>query len=312
MPSEAFDRRAIPADARFTSWTAGDGWSHRMLERRPAGRAPVRGSLLFAGGRGDFIEKYLEVHDHWLRAGWNVTAFDWRGQGGSQGDRPRGWLDRFETLVEDLAGLIEEWRVRAPGPHVVVAHSMGGHVLLRTLADRRPAIDAAVLVAPMLAINSGALPPFAAQWLASTASMLGWSDQPAWQQPSPLQRSGSVRQSLLTGCRDRYEDELWWWEKQPGFNLGAPTWRWLRAAYASCAALTPAKLGAVSIPVLLIATERDRLVSAAAIRRAASLLPKAELAMFDEAAHEILRERDEVRLQALARIDAFLERHAGR
>jgi len=312
MHSEAFDRRAIPADARFTRWTAADGWIHRMLERRQADGAPVRGSLLFAGGRGDFIEKYLEVHDHWLRAGWNVTAFDWRGQGGSQGDRPGGWLDRFETLVGDLAGLIEAWRAQTPGPHVVVAHSMGGHVLLRTLADRHPAIDAAVLIAPMLAINSGAMPPFAAQWLASTASLFGWSGQPAWQQPSRLQRAGSVRQALLTGCRDRYEDELWWWEKQPGFNLGAPTWGWLKAAYASSAALTPAKLAGVTIPVLLVGTGRDRLVSPAAIRRAASLLPKAELEMFDDSAHEILRERDSVRLKALARIDSFLDRRAAR
>jgi lysophospholipase len=312
MHSEAFDRRAIPADARFRSWKAADGWAHRMLERRQPEGAAIRGSLLFAGGRGDFIEKYLEIHDHWLRAGWNVTAFDWRGQGGSQGDKPAGWLDRFETLVGDLAGLIEGWRSETPAPHVVVAHSMGGHVLLRTLADRHPAIDAAVLVAPMLAINSGALPPFAAQWLASAASLFGWGGQPAWQQPSRLQQPGSMRQGLLTGCRDRYQDELWWWRKQPGFNLGAPTWAWLKAAYASSAELTPAKLAGVTIPVLLIATDRDRLVSPAAIRRAASLLPKAELEMFNEAAHEILRETDEVRLKALARIDAFLDRHARR
>jgi lysophospholipase len=44
---------------------------------------------------------------------------------------------------------------------------MGGHVVLRTLADRHPAIDAAVLVAPMLAINSAPMPAFAAEWLAS-------------------------------------------------------------------------------------------------------------------------------------------------
>lgn len=120
-----------------------------------------------------------------------------------------------------------------------------------------------------------------------------------------------MRQTLLTGCRDRYEDELWWWEKQPSFNLGPPTWGWLKAAYASSAALTPSRLAGVTIPVLLVATDRDRLVSPAAIRRAAALLPNAELAMFDSA-HEILRETDEVRLKALERIDSFLDRHAGR
>ena len=307
MQSEAFDRRAIPADARFTRWTAADGWVLRLLERRQAEGAPLRGSLLFAGGRGDFIEKYLEIHDHWFRGGWNVTAFDWRGQGGSQGDRPGGWIDRFETLVGDLAGLIEAWRAETPPPHVVVAHSMGGHVLLRTLADRHPEIDAAVLVAPMLAINSAPIPPFAAEWMASAFSAVGWGRQPATP-PAP----GPLRQANLTGCRDRYEDELWWWEKSPAFNLGPPTWGWLKAAYASSAALTPAKLAGVRTPVLLIGTERDRLVSPAAIRRAAALLPRAELEMVDDAAHEILRERDAVRLRALARIDEFLDRRAPR
>lgn len=312
MHSEAFDRRALPPDARFGEWKATDGWTVRTLERLQGPRAEARGSLLFAGGRGDFIEKYLEAQDHWHRRGWNVTAFDWRGQGASQGDLPGGHLDSFETLVGDLAGLIDYWRGEAAGPHVVIAHSMGGHVLLRTLADRHPPIDAAVLVAPMLMINSGPMPPLAAQWLASTASLFGWGGQPAWQQPSLPQPAGSMRQAILTGCADRYADELWWWEKHPRFNLGAPSWGWLKAAFQSCAALTPVKLAAVETPILLLGTELDRLVSAAAIRRAASQLPRAELIMYDDAAHEILREADEVRLRALAAIDDFLDRKAPR
>ncbi|MGZ8296178.1 MAG: alpha/beta hydrolase, partial [Allosphingosinicella sp.] len=240
MHSEAFDRRAIPSDARFGQWKAADGWTVRTLDWPQEAGVEARGSLLFAGGRGDFIEKYLEAQDHWHGRGWNVTAFDWRGQGASQGDRPGGHLDRFETLVEDLAGLVERWRRESPGPHVAVAHSMGGHVLLRLLADRHPPLDAAVLIAPMLMINSGPMPSFAAQWLASTASLFGWAGQPAWQQPSLPQPAGSMRQAILTGCPDRYSDELWWWEKYPGFNLGAPSWGWLKAAFASSAALTPA------------------------------------------------------------------------
>jgi lysophospholipase len=312
MPAATFDRRSIPSDADLRDWAAPDGWIYRTLERRQEEPGPARGSLLFASGRGDFIEKYLEVVDHWHRSGWNVSTFDWRGQGGSQGDRPGGHLDSFDSLIEDLAGLVEAWRARTPGPHVAVGHSMGGHVLLRTLAERQPPIDAAVLVAPMLMINSGPLPPFAAEWLASTASLFGWSGQPAWQQPSLPPPAGSLRQAILTGCPDRYTDELWWWEQQPGFNLGAPSWGWLKAAYASCAAVTPAKLAGVTIPVLLIGAERDRLVAPAAIRRAAAGLPNSELLMFDDSAHEILRERDGVRLKALAAIGAFVDRHARR
>jgi lysophospholipase len=312
MVSKSFDRRRIPPAASFSTWRAPDGWDHRRFDwRQPAG-TPVRGSLLFANGRGDFIEKYLEAYDHWYRAGWNVTAFDWRGQGGSRGGIHGGHLDDFEPLVDDLEALLEEWRARSPAPHVAIGHSMGGHVLLRTLAERGPALDAAVLVAPMLMINSAPLPPLAAWWVAGAASLFGLGEQPAWRQSASPAGAGSYRQTCLTGCAERYEDELWWWGKEPAYNLGAPSWGWLKAAYASCAALTPKKLAGVRTPLLLLGTERDRLVSPAAIRAAAGHLPSAELAMLPEAAHEILRETDEHRLGAFERIDAFVERHAPR
>jgi lysophospholipase len=141
---------------------------------------------------------------------------------------------------------------------------------------------------------------------------LGWGRQPAWHQPSAPPPAGSLRQSILTACRERYADELWWWEREPGYNLGAPSWGWLQAAFDSCARFTPAALAGVATPVLLLGTDRDRLVSPAAIRRAASLLPAAELRMFADSGHEILREADPVRREAFERIDSFLDARAPR
>ena len=318
--AKAFDRRAIPAGAAFRTWAAPDGWPYRILDwpQKRVGKPDggdaqgkhVRGSLLFAGGRGDFIEKYLEADGHWHDRGWNITAFDWRGQGGSRGSIVGGQVDSFDAMVDDLAALIAEWRGRTPGPHVAVGHSMGGHLLLRVLAERRPALDAAVLVAPMVRINSGPLPAFAAHWTANAMSAFGLAGHPAWHSSGTPAPAGSLRQSILTHCPERYEDELWWWEREPGFNIGAPSWGWLRAAYASSDRLTPERLRAIDMPVLLLGTEHDRLVSPAAIRAAAAEIPKAELLMLDDAAHEILREADEVRLRAFAAIDQFLDERA--
>ena len=279
--------------------------------RQPAG-SPVRGSLLFAGGRGDFIEKYLEAHHHWHARGWNVTALDWRSQGGSRGDIVGGHLDTLDILVEDLDELIAQWRSGSPGPHVAVAHSMGGHVLLRTLAERSPPIEAAVLVAPMVMINSAPLPSWAASWAARLLSLFGLARVPAWGDKGVPAPAGSRRQAHLTSCPERYSDESWWWGREPGFRLGAPSLGWVNAAYRSSARLTRTALSRIATPTLFVATERDRLVSAAAIRRAAVAIPKAELLMFADSGHEILREADKVRLEALARIDGFLDRHATR
>ena len=312
MNKAPIDRRAHPEGAVFSDWRAPDGWLHRRLDWvQPAGSA-ARGTLLFPGGRGDFIEKYLEPLAHWHQAGWNVAAFDWRGQGASRGDIVGGHLDTLDLLIDDLDALAAELRLASQGPFVAIGHSMGGHVLLRALAERRVEAAAAVLVAPMLMVNSAPLPPAAARWAASILSMFGWRRQPVWRPPGAGAPAGSSRQICLTACPDRYGDELWWWERQPGFNLGAPSWGWLEAAYRSCAALTADKLRAVTTPLLLVGTETDRLVSAAAIRRAAALLPNARLKMFDEAGHEILREADPVRLEALEAIDSFLAQAAAR
>lgn len=304
-----FDRRAIPTGATFSTWAAGDGWKIRRLDWPQPEGAGGRGSIIFANGRGDFIEKYLEPLAHWHGLGWNVTSFDWRSQGDSRGDIRGGHLESFDALTADGAGLIQAWSAEAPGPHVAVGHSMGGHLLLRILADHRLRLNAAVLVAPMIGINSWPLPAGLAQLIAQSFCLLGWSRVPVWRGGNLEEGGGVQRSTTLTSCPERYSDELWWLQQRPEFSLGAPSWGWLSAAYRSVAQLTPAKLQAIDVPVMLLGTERDRLVSASAIRWAAGLLPKAELIMYPDAGHELLRESDPVRLDALARIDGFLDAH---
>ena len=303
-------RRIHPAGTAFSEWTAPDGWRLRRMDWRQPGDGPARGSLIFAGGRGDFIEKYLEAYGHWHDAGWNVTAFDWRGQGRSQSGEPARGSFSFDPMVDDLDALIRDWSSGTPGPHVALGHSMGGHLLLRTLIERKPSLDAAILIAPMIRVNSAPLPEPLAPFITDTMCLVGWRDVPVWKTPPGGPAAGSARNRILTSCADRYADELWWWEREPGFNLGGVSWGWLRAAYRSAAAFAPERLGQVELPVLILGTDRDRLVSAEAIRAVAARLPNATLHMYPTAGHEILRETDPVRLDAFARIDAFLAGHA--
>lgn len=298
--------RSHPAEAVFSSWTAADGWPVRRMDWRRAEGSPARGNLLFAGGRGDFIEKYLEAYSDWHAAGWEVTAFDWRGQGASRGS-DAGRAIGFEEMTADLAGLIADWRTERPGPHVAIAHSMGGHLLLRALIDKRPALDAAVLIAPMLQVNSYPMPAWLAPQIAEFMCQIGWANERVWKPPPGGMPWGSTRQRNLTSCRERYEDELHWWAAQPGFDIGSPNWGWLCEAFHSSAAFfTAEKLATVTLPVLIVAAERDRLVSAEAIRRIAGQLPDARIEWVNDAAHEILRESDTIRRDALDRIEAFL------
>jgi lysophospholipase len=236
-----------------------------------------------------------------------VTTFDWRGQGGSRGREEERLRASFDPFVEDLAALLAEWLRVTPGPHVALGHSMGGHLLLRTIIDCKPALDAAILTAPMLNVNSAPIPARIAPDIADTMYWLGFGKVPMWKAPPAMMVPGGRRNRNLTHSRERYEDELFWWGVRPDFNTGPPSFGWMRAAFRSRAAtFTPEKLAQVELPILVIGAEKDRLVSADAIREATASLPHAELEMMPDAAHEILRDSDEIRARAFARIDAFL------
>ena len=309
-----FDRRAIPDGAAFGEWIAPDGWGHRRFDW-PA-REAARGSILFQGGRGDIVEKYLESFDHWHRAGWSVTSFDWRGQGGSgrlAADPMVGHATDFAPWIDDLAAFWRDWTATQPAPHVAMGHSMGGHLILRGIAEGRVDPDAVVLIAPMLGLHGRPLPPLWGRRVARMMTWIGAPDRSAWKS-NEIPGAGTTRQALLTHDADRYADELWWKAEKPALALGPPSWAWVAAAYESTLAMaTPGAVEHVAQPILFIGSDADKLVDPAAIRAFAARLPHGVLQMYgDESAHEILREADPVREDALARIDAFLAEHAGR
>ena len=308
----AFDRRAIPADARESRWSAPDGYAIRRIDW-PEPDGDSRGGLLFLPGRGDAYEKYLETLEHWRRQGWRVTALDWRGQAGSGRlgvDAVTGHIGDYAQWIGDLAAFWREWTAGRAGPYVLVGHSMGGHLALRTVAQHLLQPDALVLSTPMLGFLPDWLPHSVKRAFAGLQCRLADPRGPAWKWSEKPGEVPQGRARLLTHDAGRYADELWWREQRPELVMGPGSWGWIRAGLASMASLERrGLLEAVDVPVLLLAASADALVSSRAIRRAAARLPRAEVVTFGpEAHHEVLREIDEVRDRALAAIDDFLDR----
>jgi len=316
LKKERFDRRSVPADAAEGIWTGPDGWEFRKLEWQQADREQKpRGSVLFMTGRADFYEKYLETFHDFHAQGWNVTSADWRGQGGSGrcGPHPHvGHIDDFATWVADLESLFEDWRASHPGPHIVVGHSMGGHIVLRAMTEQRIRPDAAILSAPMLAPAGGGMPEWAAQLAAKIMCMIGRSARRAWKPIENPLEPYVPRQALLTHDADRYADEFFWFRERPFVRLGPASWRWVERAYSSTRQLrNRRRLMQLDIPVLVLATSTDELVDHPTIERAVHLMPAAEMKLYGaESAHEIFREVDDVRNDALASCFSFLDRVA--
>jgi len=296
-------RRSIPEGMIFAEWRAGDGWPLRSFSWPQ--RAGAQGSLLFLNGRGDFVEKYLEALIHWHDAGWALAGFDWRGQGGSGRLLPDPLTCHqasFDPLVGDLTGFVAEWMRATPGPHVIVAHSMGGHLTLRMLAESAPMIDAAVLSCPMIDIRVAGVSGWGLGLIGRVASLVGLGKRKVWHRDI-----GDVG-GRMTSCPERRADKVWWKKTHPEIASGPPSWGWVLAARKSIQKLSRRTLGGIATPILLLGTEGDPVVDVRAIRTAATILPHAELTIFTGGGHELLREADARRLPVLARIDTFLSR----
>lgn len=311
-PSDALAlRRAWPAGSHLSCWTAPDGWPHRRFDWP---HPDPRGRILVQGGRADIVEKFLEVIGHLHDRRWSVTAFDWRGQGGSgrlAADPHVGHATSFLPWIADLAAFWRDWRAEGTGPAALLGHSMGGHLALRALVERRIDPDALVLVAPMLGIRSP-VGSRVATGLARLMTLVGDPARPAWKVRADA-RSAGHRQRLLTHSADRYADEAFWYGRTPDLLLGPPSWAWVHEALVACAALQrDPRLAQVTTPTLMLVAEADGLVDPAAAIRVAARLPHCRLVRFGaESAHEILREDDAVRLRAYGLIDAFLANPAG-
>ncbi|MFO1341458.1 MAG: alpha/beta hydrolase, partial [Burkholderiaceae bacterium] len=132
----------------------GDGLALRLHEWSP-GTAP-RGQVLIVHGLGEHAGRYAHVAGALNAHGWQVLSYDQRGHGGSAG--AQGDIATPDSLLDDLARVLDAVRVPSHGPLVLLGHSLGGLVAARFVAEAlRPSpaawsrhVDALVLSSPAL------------------------------------------------------------------------------------------------------------------------------------------------------------------
>lgn len=285
---------------------------------RAAHFAPMgerRGTVMLLTGQSEFIEKYGEVIDDLCRRGFAVAAMDWRGQGGSQRPLPdpmKIYVDDFSEYDGDVAALLEAVvrPMLAPGERpIAMAHSMGGHILLRTLATMPDAFAAAVITAPMVEIRMP-VPSFVLRWLAASmarrrAKFFAWGIEGRDPLKLPFEKQ------IVTSDPVRYGRTQALLAAHPALRVGGPTWGWLAAATRAIATL-PGLAKKITLPVLICDVGDDLVCNSKASVRFAARLPRGTHMMVAGSRHEILMERDVYRDQFWAAFDSFLkEKHPG-
>ncbi|WP_170160979.1 alpha/beta fold hydrolase [Methylocaldum marinum] len=309
-------KRKIPAGPLPTPFDfvgnlrTAEGATIRYGIARPADGAK-RGSVLLLQGRAECLEKYREIVEGLTARGLYVYSFDWHGQGLSERfskGRKKVDVKSFDDYLEDIALFIREVWCSPGAKAYVIAHSTGGHVALRFMAERRLKVDGAVLCAPMIDLKTKGWPRWFAPILVGTAAGMGFADReiPGEQANLPSLRRFEGNALTSDPVRFRILPELV--KSNPKLERRGATYRWVRSAFTSIAKLNARGVAeSINTPVTILIGDDDRIVDAEAAKRFARRLPKGRLQQLYGARHEIMMESDAILSLFWQAVDSMTE-----
>ena len=273
-----------------------------------------RGLCVLLNGQTEFIEKYFEVIDELRGRGLTVVALDWRSQGGSSRAVPdaplKGYVKDFCEYEADLDTLMEQVVEPLAGGKrpIALAHSMGGHILLRYLHRRPQFFLAAAFCAPMVMFSTRGQPRWLVRLVSNVMTRIGCAKDFVWGVAGRDPLTTSFERQIVTSDRARFQRTQDVLAQNPQLRLAGPTWGWVAAALRSIAGLD-SHAEAITTPALICGAGHDRVCLTEEARAFARRMPRCTYVEIEGAEHEILMERDIFRQQLWTAFDAFLAQH---
>ncbi|MGM0451630.1 MAG: alpha/beta fold hydrolase [Thermodesulfobacteriota bacterium] len=296
-------------ERKFDYFTTDDGLQIRY-GMWPARKNHGRGSVFYLSGRAEFIEKNLETFDELLCRGFDVYTFDWRGQGLSdrlRKNRHKGYVGHYDDYLRDLHQFLQTVvNSKAVSPWILMGHSMGGHIGLRYIHDHPETFERAVILSPMIDINTFPFPRQVVRKAARFAIKTGLEGRYVFGAGDYDPRDKIFRNNPLTNDCRRFFDEIQEIENNPDLALGGVTYGWLAAAFASIDTVKkPGYAGQIRTPTAMISATADRVVSRKAQKHICRRMPRCRFIEIEGARHEILKETDDIRNRFWTEFDRF-------
>ncbi len=299
-----------PKGFKWDSFKNSDGATLRYGHVSPKDKNNTKGTIIILPGFRETAEKYFETINDFLDRGYAVWIMDWRGQGGSERYLPnepqKAHCEDFDAHIRDLEQFVDKIvKYDKDKPLLINAHSMGGHITLRYLHDNKNKIDGAIVNAPMLDINTGALPSSASKLIAKHAVNSGKATK--YVPGGKDWEDAYFKGNKCTTSPTRFKLAGNIFRNNPKLQLGDATYGWLHEAYKSMDILNDEDyLKEIDTPILMLVPKQDEIVSIPAQERAAKLMPKCEIMPLDGAKHESWLEADDIRNLILKKADRFL------
>lgn len=266
-----------------------------------------RGTILLQQGYNEFIEKYFEVIDEFLKRGFSVISFDWRGQGMSEktlDNKNKAFIQDFSLHDSDLENIMKDIiEPFFPKPYIGVGHSMGGCLMLSAMYKHPDFFDKAILSAPMLGFkNEILLMP-----IITILSLFSKNDSYLLISKPNMGKETPFEDNDVTTDKFRYERTQRLVRKAPNLRLWGVTISWARAVKNRLKSMR-AKNWAEKIKtkVLIINNLNDQVVDPDKINIMSKRLSESSIIEFNSTKHEIFMEKDIYRNELWKEIDNYL------
>ena len=265
----------------------------------------AKGTVLLFPGRTEYAEKYGRAATEYQSRGYALVAVDWRGQGIA--DRLTsihglGHVGKFSDYQLDVDAVVASLRQTGmPEPYFLVAHSMGGCIGLRALQNHLP-VKAAAFSAPMWGVSI-AQPLRTGAWLIGTVGpLIGLGER-----VSPGRSTENyVEESPFEGNELTNDPEMFTYMRDqlaahPDLGLGGPSINWVGKALVEMRELD--SMASPNYPCFTGLGTNETIVDPDRIKSRMARWSKGELAIYENAKHEIMIEVKDVR-------DDFFDRSA--
>ena len=295
---ETMNGLVLPFLARRGVKSTVKGYGSRPLACVQFAAENPRGTVVVLHGFTENAYKYSELIYSLLQNRFSVLAYDQRGHGNSwrkEGlpDTSLTHVDDFEEYVKDLEIVCGALLEAMPEPRYIFAHSMGGAVASLFLERHGDVFRKAVLCSPMIAPNTGGIPPILGKIVCGVAKLLGKAAKRPF-----VSKPYSGPEDFATSCatgRERFE----WYDKvkfeHPEYQNSNPSYGWtLEALNVTGRLLAPGAPEKIACPVRLYGAETDNSVMPDAQVKFIARVNSGTRTVVKGAKHEIYRSPDAV------------------
>jgi len=267
--------------------------------------------IVIAEGRTECIEEYFETIRDFNARGFAVAIMDWQGQGLSyryNNDNSRHHTHDLVQDVNDFTDFIGHLPTNIP--KILFAHSMGGNITLRYMADNPNIFKCAYLVAPMLGLEPKRIIKYLSKTILGMAEKLRAMDKYALGQSAWNETFANIAKYKVSSDKIRRELQPYLFKTRPDLQCGGVTFGWLAEALESIAILhEPDMCVRITTPMFIAMAGRDVVVDNDGAKLVASQLPHCETQLFKKSEHQIHRERDNIRDACMQSFYEFFENH---